>query len=193
MKKHPRLSLRNSPPRRLSRGLGRVRAHPLREGQPTGPRCRLAGGGGGGGQPEITRGLVGRAAFRRRRVAVSFTEVIRRLSARRSPPSPLFARRPRPCSPRCTGGKPILKQKPDWTFTVWVPANWHRLYNSPKSLFDETSPNFRKPVAPPRLDVYAGGQVDWGKVKVPLDARCDERRRPAGLARVVGQASKRVL
>ncbi len=56
----------------------------------------------------------------------------------------------------------------DWTFTVWVPENWNRLYNSPRSLFLSDQPNFRKPVAAPRIDVYIGGSsIVWEDVNVP--------------------------
>ena len=56
----------------------------------------------------------------------------------------------------------------DWTFRVWDEEAWNRLYNNPDSLFGSDSPNFRKPVAPPRVDVYiGGGRVVWEEVKVP--------------------------
>ena len=57
----------------------------------------------------------------------------------------------------------ILKKKVDWTFTVWVPANWHRLFNNPKSVFEADQPNFRQPVAPPRLEVYVGSGAWIGR------------------------------
>ena len=68
----------------------------------------------------------------------------------------------------------------DWTFTVWRPESWHRLFNNPKLIFYEKSPNFRKPVDPPRLDVYIyGGQVEWAKVKVPANVRLRDERASA--------------
>ncbi len=78
---------------------------------------------------------------------------------------------------------PNAAARVDWTFTVWIPASWHRLYNNPKNLFDAGDPNFRKPVAPPRLDVYIGeGRVDWAKVKVPANVRVrDERASASGV------------
>jgi len=78
----------------------------------------------------------------------------------------------------------ILKEKVDWAFTVWVPASWHRLYNNPKTTFGAGSPNFRRPVDPPRLDVYIGGEggVDWAKVKVPANLHVrDERASASGV------------
>ena len=76
----------------------------------------------------------------------------------------------------------------DWTFTVWVPASWHRLFNNPKSVFDADHPNFRKPVDPPRLDVYiGGGSVDWAKATLPPGVRAqDERASAAGVNPIGG-------
>ena len=78
---------------------------------------------------------------------------------------------------------PKTDTRVDWTFTVWVPASWHRLYNNPKIVFDAINPNSRKPVDPPRLDAYiGGGQVDWAKVTVPPNIRLrDERASTAGV------------
>ncbi len=56
----------------------------------------------------------------------------------------------------------------DWTFTVWNPESWDHLFNNPKSLFGSDNPNFRKPVAAPRIDVYiGGGSIVWEDVKIP--------------------------
>ena len=38
----------------------------------------------------------------------------------------------------------------DWKFLAWVPYNWHRLNNSPKSYVMSDNPDFRKPVPGPR-------------------------------------------
>jgi protocatechuate 3,4-dioxygenase beta subunit len=78
----------------------------------------------------------------------------------------------------------LLKERVDWSFTVWVPANWHRLFNNPKSIFSAGSSNFRRPVDPPRLDVYigGGGGVDLAKVKVPASLHVrDERASASGV------------
>jgi carboxypeptidase family protein len=76
----------------------------------------------------------------------------------------------------------------DWTFTVWVPASWHRLFNNPKSVFEADHPNFRQPVDPPRLDVYiGGGSVDWAKVTLPSGVRVrDERASATGVNPIGG-------
>jgi hypothetical protein len=61
------------------------------------------------------------------------------------------------------------KDRIDWTFTVWNPQDWDRLFRGPRShrIFGN-HPNFGKPVAPPRIDVYVGaGAVTWENVKVP--------------------------
>jgi hypothetical protein len=81
----------------------------------------------------------------------------------------------------------LLEERVDWTFTVWVPANWHRLFNNPKNLHEAHSPHFRQPVDPPRLDVYVGGgQVDWTKVKVPANLRVRDERASAFGADLAG-------
>jgi hypothetical protein len=81
----------------------------------------------------------------------------------------------------------ILKQKVEWAFTVWVPKNWHRLYNNPKSVFDANNPHFRQPGDPPRLDVYiGGGQVEWAKVKVPANLHVRDQRASAAAGSIHG-------
>jgi hypothetical protein len=85
------------------------------------------------------------------------------------------------------------KRPADWTFTVWVPAHWHQLYNNPKSTFGAGSPNFRKPVDPPRLDVYAGpGGLDWSKVAVPSNVHVTDERAAGAAPGQVGGALIRV-
>lgn len=75
----------------------------------------------------------------------------------------------------------ILKEKVDWSFTVWVPASWHRQFNNPRRVFGAGRPQFRQPVDPPRLDVYIGsGQVDWAKVKVPAGVTIRDEIKPDG-------------
>ncbi len=84
----------------------------------------------------------------------------------------------------------LLKERVDWAFTVWVPANWHRLFNNPKSVHEAGDPHFRQPVDPPRLDVYVGGGggVDWAKVKVPAGLRVRDERAAAAPVRPGGGA-----
>lgn len=68
----------------------------------------------------------------------------------------------------------------DFTFTVWRPESWHRLYNDPTSRFGASQPQFRQPVDPPRMTVYVGGGlVDWSKVKVPKGLEVIDRRASA--------------
>jgi hypothetical protein len=88
--------------------------------------------------------------------------------------------------------KPDASTRVDWAFTVWVPENWHRLYNNPKSVFLANTPNFREPVAAPRLEVYlGGGQVEWAKVKVPANLRVsDDRAATAGLDPALGSVAR---
>jgi hypothetical protein len=74
----------------------------------------------------------------------------------------------------------------DWTFTVWNPQSWNRLYNNPNSTFSAQDPNggFRNSVDPPRLDVFIGGApqnqgVDWKQVKVPPNVKVEDERASA--------------
>lgn len=67
----------------------------------------------------------------------------------------------------------------DWTFTVWNPENWKRLYNSPRGyMLSSDHPNFKKPVAAPRVDVYigGGGAIVWEDVKVPENVEVIDKR-----------------
>ena len=71
----------------------------------------------------------------------------------------------------------------DWSFSVWVPASWHHLYNNPKSFFGADQPQFRQPVDPPRLDLYlrAGG-VEFSDLLLPANVRVrDERAATTGV------------
>jgi len=83
---------------------------------------------------------------------------------------------------------PKADTRADWTFDVWIPASWHRLYNNPKGVFASEQPEFRRPVDPPRMHVYLGrGTIAWEQVKVPPTVRLTDRRAiakdqpPAGL------------
>src|SRR5262245_8160727 len=71
----------------------------------------------------------------------------------------------------------------DWTFTVWVPANWNILFNNPEGLvLSANQREFRRPVDPPRLDVYLGSQVDLAKLNLPKNVRVrDERAATLGV------------
>lgn len=71
---------------------------------------------------------------------------------------------------------PNQNTKIDWTFTVWTPERWHALYNNPSSYFAAGHPNFRKPLAAPRLDVYVGGSIDWTKIDVPKPIKVIDMR-----------------
>lgn len=65
----------------------------------------------------------------------------------------------------------------DWTFTVWNPESWNRLYNNPRSFFSSDHPNFKKPVATPRVDVYIGrGSIVWEDVKIPKNLVVIDKR-----------------
>ena len=65
----------------------------------------------------------------------------------------------------------------DWTFTVWNPESWDRLLNNPRSFFLSDHPNFKKPVAAPRVDVYiGGGSIVWKDVKIPKNLVVIDKR-----------------
>jgi hypothetical protein len=67
----------------------------------------------------------------------------------------------------------------DWSFTVWVPMNWHRLFNDPRTTFMSDAEEFRRPVDPPRIDVYLTRRIDWSKVRVPENVKLLDTRTPA--------------
>jgi hypothetical protein len=66
----------------------------------------------------------------------------------------------------------------DWTFTVWVPTNWHRLYNNTNGILRTNSPNSGQLLPAPRLDVYLepGSGIEWNKVNVPENVRVRDER-----------------
>jgi hypothetical protein len=120
----------------------------------------------------------------------AFSEALAKFAAIRAPSLDLVIRDgPEENNFLKDSNKTNSETRVDWAFTAWVPANWHRLFNNPKSVFDSDHPNFRQPVDPPRLDVYlgGGGQLDWTKVKVPASVRVrDERASAAGVDPVGG-------
>jgi hypothetical protein len=68
------------------------------------------------------------------------------------------------------GEKGVLEDpnnRVDWIFTVWNPSKWNRLFNDPNGRFMSSSPNFGKPVSPPRIDAYiGGGSIIWQDVNI---------------------------
>jgi len=65
----------------------------------------------------------------------------------------------------------------DWTFTVWNPKSWDSLYNNPNSLFTSSQPEFGRPVAAPKIDLYiGGGAVVWEDVEVPANVVLSDKR-----------------
>ncbi len=82
----------------------------------------------------------------------------------------------------------------DWEFVVWNPESWNHLYNNTNVNFTAESPNFRKPVAAPRLDVYiGGGRVDWTKIKIPAGLRVRDERATAASSTKAALSSKHEL
>ena len=80
------------------------------------------------------------------------------------------------------------KEPVDWVFTVWKPANWHRLYNHPQGYFLSDHPNFRQPVPPPQIHacISKRGPIVWEEVKVPPDVRVIDQRAEAAPVQPVG-------
>ncbi len=75
----------------------------------------------------------------------------------------------------------------DWSFTVWIPASFHRLYNNPAQGF--LLFGFGQPLDPPRMDIYVGdGLVDWAKVKMPENVHVRDDRYAAARVKPVGGA-----
>jgi hypothetical protein len=70
----------------------------------------------------------------------------------------------------------------DFTFTVWDPRSFHMLYSNPKNTFFARDPsgNYRQPVSPPTLDVYAAGPdgkgINWSQIKVPAGITVKDQR-----------------
>jgi hypothetical protein len=69
----------------------------------------------------------------------------------------------------------------DWTFRVWVPAQWNRLYNDPTfPMLAIREGRFHKPVEPPCMTVFAGpGGVDWRQVAFPPQVHVRDARASA--------------
>ena len=73
----------------------------------------------------------------------------------------------------------------DWSFTVWTPANFNRLYGGGNiEIISAADPsgNLGKSIEPPTIDVYLGaGRIDWKQIKVPSNVKVtDERATAAG-------------
>jgi len=66
----------------------------------------------------------------------------------------------------------------DWTFTVWSPESWNRLYDGSRRRVSPANLNFGKPVAPPRIDAYIirAGALVWEQVKVPENVVLIDKR-----------------
>ena len=70
----------------------------------------------------------------------AFTETLAAFAAIRTPALDLFIH-------DGSGATPFLGDDGhfDWSFTVWVPANWNHLYNNPKSFFGSDQPSSANP------------------------------------------------
>ena len=82
----------------------------------------------------------------------------------------------------------------DWTLTVWVYENWHRLHHAPRPRFlTEPSPGIvvGAPVPAPRIDLYLGegNAVEWEKVRIPGGITVNATRFGAQAATAGGPAA----
>lgn len=68
-------------------------------------------------------------------------------------------------------------QRVDWSFTVWTPENFYRLFGNSSGFYGSDQPEFHTELPAPRLDVYVSDAgVDWNRVQVPPGLRVlDER------------------
>jgi len=65
--------------------------------------------------------------------------------------------------------------KMDWSFMVWVPANWERLSKMPADL-NPTDPDDANQGAPAEIEVYTGGSIRWSDVKIPKGIEVIDKR-----------------
>ncbi len=81
-------------------------------------------------------------------------------------------------APKETHGLDFDGKRVDWTFNVFVPASFHRLFNS-ESSFQADHPAYRQSVPPPRIDVYVGDEspIQWDDVVVPEQVRVFDMRK----------------
>lgn len=69
----------------------------------------------------------------------------------------------------------------DWDMSVWVHANWERLFGANAPSFMKEHPDFGATQPPLRLIVYVHDKgPDWTRLQVPTGVRVvDERTKPA--------------
>lgn len=79
----------------------------------------------------------------------------------------------------------------DWTFDVWVPASWERLYKTSSNTFLSGDPRYGKPMDGPTLQVWLRpGGPDWSRIQVPAGVKVRDLRTrsngfPAGSGNVL--------
>jgi hypothetical protein len=126
----------------------------------------------------------GEWCFMYRGNSVNIEEAIKAFAAIRAPALQIFLHQgPQNSTFLQDANNPASDTHYDWSFTVWRPQSWHQLYNDPRSTFTADSPNFRKPVDPPRLDIYLTDKIDWKKITLPegvqlIDERATDGAKP---------------
>ncbi|MHC1764369.1 MAG: hypothetical protein AB9869_08685 [Verrucomicrobiia bacterium] len=77
----------------------------------------------------------------------------------------------------------------DWSFTVWLPESWNRLYGSGQPIFSSDDPNAGKPMPPPRVDLFLSstGRIVFDEIALPARLTLhDERAATAGVDTTAG-------
>ncbi len=69
----------------------------------------------------------------------------------------------------------------DWEFVIWDVRSYYRLFGDPTSEFMARVPDFRRPLPPPRMEVFIsrGGAIAWEKVQLPEGITVIDRRASA--------------
>ncbi len=77
------------------------------------------------------------------------------------------------------GGREFGNKPAVWTFTVWSPRNFYRLYYGPENASFSDHPNYWQTVPPPRIDVYVGDDspIVWDQVDIPNNIEIVDKRR----------------
>lgn len=70
------------------------------------------------------------------------------------------------------------KERVDWMFTIYRPSSFYTLNSNPLFTFPFDSPDYRRQVPPPQIDVFVtpDGPIRWRDVKVPDTVRVIDMR-----------------
>jgi hypothetical protein len=62
----------------------------------------------------------------------------------------------------------------DWSFMVWQPENWERLRKLPPEFSPVAGSKEDSP--PSQIEIYTGGNIQWGEVKIPEGIKVIDQR-----------------